>query len=111
MSKRKRQQPAAPPAVDEPIRVLESVVGSVNDQPFLFGAATWAQLWAASQVAQLGGILGIPPGKVLRVEAWIVDASTEAERVAIARQGPRTGPDFDVLHADAELPPKEVGRA
>jgi hypothetical protein len=56
-------------------------------------------------------MLGIPPGKVLRVEAWIVDASTEAERVAIARQGPRTGPDFDVLHADAELPPKEVGRA
>jgi hypothetical protein len=111
VNKRKRQLPAAPPAVDEPIRVLESVVGSINDEPFLFGAATWAQLWASSQVAQLGGLLGIPPGKVLRVEAWIVDASTEAERVAIARQGPRTGPDFDVLHADAELPPKEVGRA
>jgi hypothetical protein len=108
MARRKRS-PAPPPATRQ--RLFEAVIGSVDGAPVLFGPVLWAELWTSSAIGQMGGVLGIPPGKVLRVEAWVVDESEEAARVAVARRGPGTGEDFDVMHFNAERRPKGVGHA
>jgi hypothetical protein len=111
MAKAPRKATPAP-APAEPLRLIESLVGSIDGTPVLFTTALWTRIWTESALCQFtGGTLAIPPGKVLTVRAELVDEAEQAERVAIARQGVRTGDDFDVIYAPDGAPPRGVGRA
>lgn len=112
MTKRQRPAAPAPPVDDRRLHLVTALVGSIDGTPVLFSTQLWTELWQTSDVGQAaGGFLAILPGRLLKVDVWLIDETEEAERVAVARQGPNSGTDVDVTYHHEGTLPRGVGRA